>query len=128
LRSLFFLFFLSFSLVSFACHLSPVCCLSNKLPDAPQINVFLVAKANRPHKKTALRDGNHGAALSFTALTAFRSLGAANQHGSGGEFGFGPERLGPEGAGGTPPLASFTGLRSRSLIVFFFLSFILVLF
>jgi len=50
LRSLFFLFFLSFSLVSFACYL--VCWLSNQLPDALQINVFLVAKANRAERQS----------------------------------------------------------------------------
>jgi hypothetical protein len=146
LQSLFFLFFLSFSLVSFACYL--VCCLFNKLADALQINVFLIAKAtrserqngfagivqdlgksaNRVHKKPHCAGWKPRCdSFSFSALTAFRSLGAANQHGSGGKFGFGPERPGPQGPGGTPPLASFTGLRSRSLIVFFFLSFILVL-
>ena len=50
MRSLFFLFFLSFSLVSFACYL--VCWLSNKLPDALRINVFLVAKAKRTERQS----------------------------------------------------------------------------
>lgn len=55
--------------------------------------------------------------FSFSSLTAFRSLGAASQHG-GATFGLGPERPGPQG-GASPPLASFAGLRSRSLISFF---------
>jgi hypothetical protein len=38
--------------------------------------------------------------------------------GPGGISGLGPDRLGPQGPGGAPPLASFTGLRSRTLISF----------
>jgi len=56
LRSFFFLFFLSSSLVSVACDLSPVCYLSNKPPDALQINVFLVAKANRAERQNDFAD------------------------------------------------------------------------
>lgn len=49
-------------------------------------------------------------------LNSFQSLNTASQHG-GAREGWGPERLGPQG-GVSPALASFTGLRSGSLIPF----------
>src|SRR6188472_3245687 len=38
--------------------------------------------------------------------------------GPGGSSGLGPDRPGPHGPGGKPPLGSFPGLRSRTLISF----------
>ena len=53
-------------------------------------------------------------------LPAFRSLGTTSHIGGpGGVFCLRPDRPGPHGPGGVPPLGSFAGLRSRTLISFF---------
>jgi len=72
--------------------------------------VLAFLKANGIHKK-AYR-GIEPRCRSFPIL-AYDRVG-----GPGGISGLGPDRLGPQGPGGNPPLASFTGLRSRTLISF----------